>query len=120
MNKTAQTLSVSADISVTSAALFLSFCRALDEYCEKIGIAGHRFGAARILHDGACNTFMRMNKVTPATIRHMANMERKIPEMFAGLIEIQNTHGYLHSVDLMAEMSLAQIAAHINQNSHKR
>lgn len=103
-----------------SCALLLAFYRALDEYCDEIGVAHRRFSAVRILRNAACNTFMQTREATPEYRRHMATMQRKIPELFTGLIAISCTRGYLHNVDLMSEMSLAQIAAQINLNSHKR
>jgi len=114
-----QTLSNSSSADA-GLALLMSFYRALDDYCDELGIAHRRFSAVRILRNAACNTFMQTRAATPAYMRHMATMQRKIPELFAGLIAISNTRGYLRSVDLMSEMSLAQIAAQIHQNSHKR
>jgi len=103
-----------------SRVLLMSFYRALDNYCDELGITHRQFSAVRILRDAACNTFMQTRTATPAYRRHMATMQRKIPELFAGLMAISNTRGYLHNVDVMSEMSLAQIAAQINLNSHKR
>lgn len=120
MNKTNQNFSNKKDTVTASSALFLSFCHALDKYCDQIGINNRRFSAARILHEAACNTVSHMYVVSPAQRRHMAQMEREIPEMFAGLIEISATDGCLSTIERMSKMSLAQVAATIAQNTHKR
>ena len=101
-------------------ALFLSFCRALDKYCDQIGVNNRRGGAARILHDAACNTVTGMNSVTAAQRRHMARMERDIPQMFAGLIAIYSKDGLINTIERMSTMSLAQISAIISQNRRGR
>lgn len=101
-------------------ALFLSFCRALDKYCDQIGVINRRSGVPRILHGAACNTVANMRDVTPATRRHMAQMEREIPNLFTGLIAIYYTDGFLKTIDQMSDMTLAQIAERIAENRHSR
>lgn len=110
MNKQRAKNSQSKTSVTQSSALFLSFCRALDKYCDHIGVSNHRFSAARILHDAAGNTVAHMQTITTAQKRLMARMERKIPELFAGLIELSNTDGFLYTLERMSDMSLAQIA----------
>lgn len=108
------------DTASASSMLYLSFCRALDKYCEQIGLSSRRFSAVRILHDAACNTVSKMHVVTIAQQRHMARMERSIPQMFEGLIEISATDGCLRTVERMSAMSLAQVSSIVAQNSRKR
>lgn len=97
------------------SVLFLSFCRALEKYCDQIGVYNPRFSAVRILHDAACNTVSQMRTITPAQRRHMAQMERNIPEMFAGLIAIHSTDGFINTVEKLSTMSLAQISNLVTQ-----
>lgn len=103
-----------------SSALFLSFCCALNKYCDQIGIYNRNFSAARILHEAAGNTLMGMQKISAPQRRYMKKMEKSIPELFMGLIKITSTNGYLNTVDRMSEMSLAQISAIVAQNARKR
>lgn len=120
MNKTKRNFSCAKDPVTASSVLFLSFCRALDKYCDQIGISNRDFSAVRILRDAACNTVSHMYVVSPAQRRHMAQMERTIPELFTGLIEFSAVHGCLNTIERMSAMSLAQVSATIVQNAHKR
>lgn len=120
MKKTAPKILDKTDTANASSMLYLSFCRALDQYCDKIGVINRRFSAVRILHEAACNTVSQMHAVTIAQQRHMARMERSIPQMFEGLIEISATDGCLRTVERMSAMSLAQVSSIIAQNSRKR
>ena len=120
MKKTAHKVLKKQDSAAASSALYLSFCRALDKYCEQIGVNSRRFSAVRILHDAACNTLAGMHIVTIAQRRHMARMERDIPQMFDALIEISATDGMLHTVERMSAMSLAQVSSAVAEKSRKR
>lgn len=120
MNKTNRNFSLKKDAATASSVLFLSFCRALDKYCDQIGISNRGFSAVQILRDAASNTVSHMYVVSTPQRRHMAKMEREIPEMFAGLIEITSADGCLNTIERMSSMSLAQVSATIAQNCHKR
>lgn len=120
MKKTMQKTLNKPDTATASSVLFLSFCRALDKYCEQIGINNRHFSAVRILHAAACNTLSQMHVVNRTQQQHMARMEREIPQMFNVLIEISSTEGFLYTVERMSAMSLAQVSNIVAKNSRKR
>lgn len=100
-----------------TAMLYVSFCKALREYCDNMGIMDSKAGAPGILHSAIYNTVAQMHDVTPADVRVIARLQCQIPQLVMRLWQYSSKNGYIRETEMLSEMSLAQVVAHLKQNS---